>query len=123
MILVDTNIIMRHLLNDDKEQSLKLLELIENDEILILNEVMLECVYVLNKVYKLNRTEIYLLLSQLLNTKNINSNINILLNSLKIYQSTSLDFVDCILISYNKLLKYKVASFDKKLNSKLLQSF
>ena len=57
MILVDTNIIMRHLLNDDKEQSLKLLELIENDE---------------------------------------------------------------ILISYNKLLKYKVASFDKKLNSKLM---
>ena len=120
MILVDTNIIMRHLLNDDKEQSLKLFELIENDEVLILNEVILECVYVLNKVYKLNRTEIYLLLSQLLNTKNINSNLNILINTLKFYQSSSLDFVDCILISNNHLLNYKVVSFDKKLNAKLI---
>lgn len=117
MIIVDTNIIMRHLLNDDKEQSLKLLELLENDEVIIINEVLFECIYVLNKVYKLNRTEISLLLSQLLITQNIKSNSDLLLKSLKIYQDTSLDFVDCLLISYNQLNNYQVVTFDKKLNN------
>ena len=34
-------------------------------------------------------------------------------------QSTSLDFVDCILIGRNKVKGEKIFSFDKKLNNKL----
>lgn len=89
-------------------------------EVRILNEVLIECVYVLNKVYKLDRPELTTVLSTLLISYNVKSNTDLLLKSLILYKSTNLDIVDCLLIAYNQLYDYKIVSFDKKLNSNLI---
>ena len=39
--------------------------------------------------------------------------------ALKLYGETSLDFVDCILISMNKVLGCDVVTFDKKMNQRM----
>ncbi|MBR4121579.1 MAG: hypothetical protein IKT95_07495, partial [Spirochaetales bacterium] len=36
--------------------------------------------------------------------------------ALGVFNQTSLDFVDCLLIAYNKVFGIEVLSFDKKLN-------
>ena len=39
--------------------------------------------------------------------------------TLKLYRDTTLDFVDCVLIGRNRIMREDVLSFDKKLNNKL----
>ena len=76
--------------------------------------------YVLEKVYSVNRKEINKILSELLRFYNITTNnMDVIKNALKIYSNKKLDFVDTILISYNNVDKHEIFSFDKKLNKLL----
>ncbi|ABP65738.1 hypothetical protein Csac_0084 [Caldicellulosiruptor saccharolyticus DSM 8903] len=56
--LIDANVILRFLLNDIAELNQIAKEIIKNNEVLILNEVVAEIVYVLEKVYKVERKDI-----------------------------------------------------------------
>ena len=58
MIVVDTNVILRYLLQDNEELSSKAIEIIDNNEIFIPTEVIVEVSYVLKKVYKVEKFEI-----------------------------------------------------------------
>lgn len=58
MIIVDTNVILRYLLQDNEELSSKAIEIIDNNEIFIPTEVIVEVSYVLKKVYKVEKFEI-----------------------------------------------------------------
>lgn len=120
MKITDANIILRYLLEDVPELSKKASEILETNEIFIPNEVFAEIVYVLEKVYEVDREEISSTLTELINTQNINVADKILLNkALELYSATKFDFIDTILYSYNKYKNYKIFTFDKKL-SKLL---
>lgn len=44
-------------------------------------------------------------------------NKDVIIGALQKYSNTSFDFVDCILISRNKILGDEVFTFDKKLNN------
>lgn len=37
----------------------------------------------------------------------------------EVYRDTTLDFVDCVLIGRNRILREDILSFDKKLNNQL----
>lgn len=50
MVIVDTNIILRYLLQDNEELSKKAIEIIDNNKIFIPTEVIVEASYVLKKV-------------------------------------------------------------------------
>ena len=52
MILLDANYILRYLLRDNEEMYLIAEEIILNNAYMVLNEVVAEVVYVLEKVYK-----------------------------------------------------------------------
>ena len=43
--------------------------------------------------------------------------------AINLFKDSSLDFVDCLLISYNNVLGQHIISFDKKLVSRLLYRF
>lgn len=71
MTSIDTNVLIRFLVNDDKVQSEKVLKYFENCEkqkesILILNGVILETIWVLNSAYTISNLEIVESLSKLL---------------------------------------------------------
>lgn len=120
MKIIDANIILRYLLEDVPELSKKASEILETNEVFIPSEVFAEIVYVLEKVYEVEREEISSTLIELINTQNINVTDRLLLKkALEFYSATNFDFIDTILYSYNKYKHYKVFSFDKKL-SKLL---
>jgi len=70
-----------------------------------------EVVYVLLKVYHVERQEISKVLIIFLNSIEINRK-DIMIKALEIFADTNLDFVDCILIAYNKTDSVEIFSFD-----------
>lgn len=116
--LIDANVILRYLLGDHPEFSEKAKDIIEAGAY-TLPEVLAEVVYVLKGVYKISREEIGSTLIDFMDEITIDHQ-EVMTEALMIYADTSLDFVDCILISYHRIAGAEVVSFDKKLNKKLL---
>ena len=116
-ILIDANVILRYLLNDVEEMAEKSAEII-NAGAFTLPEVIAEVIYVLKSVYKVERGEIATAILEIFKEIEI-ANKEIMIEAVKIFAESSLDFVDCILIAYNKVENVEVFSFDKKLNNRL----
>ena len=115
--IIDTNYALRYLVQDDLEQAIKAKEIIDEGAY-ILPESLVEAVYILDKVYKIERKEIYFALLDLLGDIEMIEKL-VCENALRIYGYTKLDFVDCILISRNKLYNDKIYTFDKQLNKEI----
>lgn len=115
--LLDANAILRFLLNDIPEQAQQTSLAIYGGAFTI-EAVLAEVIYVLDGVYKRNRNDISKYLSDLLELISI-ENKDVVKHSLNLFAETSLDFVDCLLISYNHINGTEIFSFDKKLNRKL----
>ncbi len=118
MKLIDANVILRYLLNDHEEMSTTAREAIELGACTTV-EVLAEVVYVLKGVYKAERSEIAEWLSAFLD-EIVMENKQAIYYALRVYGETSLDFVDCVLIGYNRILGREILSFDKKLNRLLM---
>ena len=58
MVLFDTNMILRYLLNDNKEMAEQAEKYIEHEDVLVTIEVIAEVIYVLKGVYSLEREKI-----------------------------------------------------------------
>lgn len=122
MLIVDANIILRYLLLDNEELAKKAAEIIENNKIFLPFEVMAEVVYVLEKVYKIERAEISRSLKELLKGENIHTYDSDILNkALEIFGSRKMDFVDTLLCGYSLVRDYEIITFDKKINSYILR--
>lgn len=120
MLIIDANVILRYFMNDSKDMSKKAAQIIESENILLLSEVIAEVVYVLEGVYNLDKNKISNTILELIGYDNIKiKEEELIINSLKKYKEVNLDFVDCILYSYNQIKKFDVFSFDKKLNREM----
>jgi len=114
MIRIDANIVLRFFMKDVLNQALEAKEVLENENVLLTNEVIAEIIYVLEKVYKKERNNIYYALYKLIIQPNIfNFDKQFVLKALEIYNSSNLDFVDCLLCAYSEVDEIK--TFDKKL--------
>jgi len=120
MSLVDTNIILRYLLNDIPEQSeVARLEL-KKDNVKILTQVVAEVIYVLSKIYKINRKEISENLLKIFSLDGvIVENEEIVVFAVAEYGNSKLDFVDELLYANSKIRGTMVKTFDSSLQEKL----
>jgi predicted nucleic-acid-binding protein len=122
MSLVDANIVLRYLLDDHEELSPKAAEILEQQTVTLPIEVACEVVYVLQKVYAVERQEIRQQLENLLVEKLIEmKKSNVFLKALECYSTSTFDFVDCLLWAYHTVEQQKVFTFDNKLH-KFIQS-
>jgi predicted nucleic-acid-binding protein len=115
MIVLDTNYILRYLLDDNHEMFLEAKDVIESNACLILNEVVAEVIYVLLGVYKVSKQNISESLYSFMEMENVSmlESKEILFSALKLFESKNLDFIDCYLCALKN--KYEIKSFDKKL--------
>lgn len=117
-IIVDANIVLRYLLKDNSELFSKAIEIIEEKTVLIRTEVLVEIIYVLNKTYKVPKSEIVDAINGLLDFDNIEfESKNLIKEALNVYHNKNIDIVDSVLCALSKLLKFKIATFDKKLKA------
>ena len=113
MTLIDTNVILRFLLNDVPEQSEQAKTVIEQGAFTTI-EVIAEVVYVLRKVYQSSREQIYASIMQVADEVVI-PEYNVLVCAMEYFRVRNLDFVDCVLAARVLLKNETVFSFDKKL--------
>lgn len=119
--LPDTNTVIRYLLKDVPEQfaeSEPYFEAVRSGQqkALLLESVLVECIYVLTKHYLVPKDEVVDVLSGLLRYKGfINSDKTALLEALALFKAESIDVVDCVLIATARHNNMAVFSFDKKL--------
>ena len=118
MQLIDANVILRYLLNDHAEMSSAARTLISSGKAYTKPEVITEVIYVLNRVYQIEKGDIKNFILSLLDDISCNESECVLLAT-DIYTSISLDFVDCLLIAYHRINHENIFSFDKKLNKHL----
>jgi len=115
MIRIDTNYIIRYLVNDNIEMADVAEVILTTKKVFIANEILAEVVYVLSGVYKISKEDISNQLLELISFKNISvSNYEIIDKALTIFKTKNLDFVDCLLCAYSN--QDKIVTFDKKLN-------
>ncbi len=117
MQLIDANVIIRCILDDCLEMTSKATDVIDRGAY-TKPEIISEVVYVLQKVYSIQRPQIKSMVNAILDVVSCTEDECVRM-AIDIYSSTSLDFVDCLLIAYHRVNKENVFSFDKKLNKHL----
>jgi predicted nucleic-acid-binding protein len=123
--ICDTNVIIRYLVRDNEDLFNKANEFFNdviggNKKVIIEQAVFTEVVFVLSSYYKVPRDEIAEALSQLLQYKDVtvdhkDTSTQYLLESLKLYKTTNLHIVDCLIISKAKYSASEIFSFDQEL--------
>jgi len=115
MIRVDTNYIIRYLVDDNIEMADIAEEILTTKNVFISNEILAEVVYVLFGVYKISKIDISNRLLELIDFENISvSNMKVIKQTFELFKTKNLDFVDCLLCAYSN--QDEIITFDKKLN-------
>ncbi len=121
MPIIDANIVLRYVLDDHQELSPKAADILEHQVVMLPIEAACEVVYVLQKVYQVDRPQIQERLTGLVNEQLIMvEKTNVFLKALECYGTTTFDFVDTLLCAYHAVEKQEVLTFDRKLH-KLIQ--
>lgn len=118
MKYVDTNILLRFIIDDNKELADIAENILKSDECHLLPEVIPEIIYVLRSVYKYRREDIAQAIQRLLPLVVVKEQLLTRL-ALTYFAQFKLDYVDCILLARNKLHGREVATFDKELEQNL----
>ena len=114
MVIFDANMILRYLLDDNKEMADRAEAYLEKGHVFVTLEVVAEVIYVLNGVYALERSKIASIVKGFLAYVDCRD-MKVLTTAMEIYESHMLDFVDCVLYGYHVENGWDIATFDRKL--------
>ena len=121
IILPDTNVVLRYLLKDIPDQYEKSAAFFEKvrsgtERAVILESVLVECVYILLKFYGVPKVEIAASLTGLLHYRGVvNRDKDAMVEALRVFAENKLDVVDCMLIAKGKHDNMTIFTFDKAL--------
>lgn len=117
--LVDTNLIVRHLVQDHEEHAKlagKLFGACDRGEVVlqVLPTVLAECVFVLESFYEHPRADIAAALSSLVTSPGVEiTEAAVCLDALERYRKTKCHFVDCVIAATAAAQDTPVATFDE----------
>ena len=114
MRILDANAILRYLLNDIEEQASEVADAV-HEGAMTTPEVIAEVVYVLSGVYNMPRSDVSWYIHCTLLDIQV-ENVKTLRYAMSVFNLTTLDFVDCLMVAYHKVLGMDIMTFDKKLN-------
>jgi len=116
--LVDTNLIVRYLVQDHEKHSKaagKLFDACDRGDVVIvvLPAVLAECVFLLESFYEHPRGDIASALGRLISSPGVEIDAAIHLDALDRYRKTKVHFVDCLIAATAATEDMPVASFDQ----------
>jgi len=119
MIAIDTNVLVRILINEPKaEQQCRLArELIsEHDAIWVCQVVLIETIWVLQASYQFSKEQILWVLEKLRNHPDIIlENAEYLESDLAVFNSSNVGFADCLIFNDAQRRQLILHAFDRKL--------
>ena len=120
MIVFDTNALLRCYLQDNKEIADSVQERMNRELFIIPTVVIAEIVYVLLKVYRVDRPTIEAALNALIRHENAHVfRRPVIQEALDVFCETKFDFVDCLMIGYAKVEGRRIVTYDKDLQKYL----
>jgi predicted nucleic-acid-binding protein len=125
--LPDTNTVLRYLMRDVAEQyelAATFFDQVRTGKktVLILESVLVECVYILTKFYQVPKKEAAEVLGGLLQYKGVvNQDKAALSAALALYSEKNLDLLDCVLIAQAHHASAQIFSFDAELNKEAVK--
>jgi predicted nucleic-acid-binding protein len=118
---LDTNVLVRYIVQDDAEQSLAAATLIEGGEqtgeTFFINQIVLcEVVWVVKRCYSANRDEIGRMVEQILRTASFRvQRSDEAWSALNSYRKTPADFADCLIACGNRTADcQETVTFDRQ---------
>ena len=111
--VADANVILRYLIGDGGELAEKARDIIESGEAYAYPEILAEVVYVLSGVYGVPRAEIGLAFRRLARFMSF-YDFDMLRGAFTLFELSTMDFVDCLLVARSIVSKESVVSFDKQ---------
>ena len=116
--LVDTNLIVRYLVQDHEKHAKaagKLFDACDRGDVVIvvLPAVLAECLFVLESFYEHPRGDIASALGRLISSPGVEIDAAINLDALDRYRKTKVHFVDCLIAATAATENMPVASFDQ----------
>ncbi|MCL5113149.1 MAG: PIN domain-containing protein [Patescibacteria group bacterium] len=116
VVSLDTNVILRFLLDDIPEQTKIASYTIDSSKVYVTDVVIVECIYVMEKVIGLSRQDITKLIVNFLGFSNVVHNLYFLEEVIQFYeQHPSLSIVDCYAATESKAYNNQLVTFDKTL--------
>jgi len=118
--IVDTNVIVRYLVQDAPKHAAaanSLFEACDRGEVtlVILPAVAAECVFVLESFYEHTRADISLVLAGLLGSPGVEIlDLGVHLDALDRYRNSKLHFVDCVIAATAAANDVPIATFDRE---------
>ena len=118
MFLIDTEPVLRYLLDDDGKAADEIAKTILNEEVYITTEVLVQVVESLQNDHGVPRTSIANALLQLLGEiRQLDAPVAI--EAILTYENTELDFTDCVLYARCRRTGARLLTFDAALKNKL----
>jgi predicted nucleic acid-binding protein len=117
--LIDTNVLLRFLIGDDPPKAARakaLMQRVERGEetIELVDEVVTETAWTLERFYKVPRAEIARNLAAVLSFSGMRaSSRSVVLLALQVYATSTADFVDCVLAARARHKNVGVYTFDE----------
>jgi predicted nucleic-acid-binding protein len=117
-VLLDTNVLVRHLTGDPPEMARRATRfLATEDELVLVDVVLAECVYVLQSVYEVERPRIAAMMRAALAMPTVSADTQLFLRALEVYELDRLDFAEAYLVARAELTSLAaIASFDKAID-------
>ncbi|MCV6638591.1 type II toxin-antitoxin system VapC family toxin [Candidatus Albibeggiatoa sp. nov. NOAA] len=119
MIAIDTNVLVRILINDDTaEEQCQLARQLVNShgDVWVCHVVLIETIWVLQKVYSFDKQKIILVLDKVIHHPHIHlEDSEIVKQTLDIFRSSNADFSDYLIFNKAQHQNLILHTFDRKL--------
>lgn len=116
---LDANMVLRVLLNDVPDHADRAVRFLDRASCYLTDVVIVECVFVLEKTYKLDRDFITASLSSLFELKTLEYNEELITEALDLYGSLpTLSFADCYSVAEARLSGNRLMTFDRSILKK-----
>ena len=117
--LIDTNLIIRFLVNDNPQKVSKVEKLLKDkgNTNILLDTIVAEIIWVLSSYYSLNKKEIIDKVRALIHVETIECNAFFLDRSLTLWAENNISYIDAYLVTIAELGNMTLYSYDKKLKS------
>lgn len=115
MLRVDTNVLLRTILDDDPDQTRRATTLLDGKRVFVAKTVLLELAWVLRSRYGFDRSKLLLALRAIADTQNIEVEDLVAVSRALVLMEQGLDFADAIHLSSGQQLGGEFVSFDRAL--------
>lgn len=117
--LIDTNLIIRFLVNDDPQKVSRVEKLLreKTNQNILLDTVIAEIIWVLSSYYSLDKKEVVEKIRALIHVDTVECNAFLINRALSLWEKTAISYIDAYLGAVAELGNMTLYTYDQKLSA------